>query len=42
MVFIFLREYLIMVTKLNASVISLDGVKVQFASEDGGRKYMEW
>lgn len=26
-----------MVTKLNASVISLDGVKVQFASEDGGR-----
>lgn len=30
-----------MVTKLNASVVSLNGVKA-VSSEDGGRRYMEW
>lgn len=41
MFFIFLKGYLIMVTKLNASVVSLNGVKA-VSSEDGGRRYMEW
>ena len=35
LVFIFLRECLITVTELNASIISLDGVKVQFTRQDG-------
>lgn len=30
MVFFFLREHLIMVTKCNADVITLDNVEVQF------------
>lgn len=38
MVFFFLREHLIMVTKWNPDVITLDNVEVQFSNGDDERE----